>query len=675
MKKIGILYGQENTFPFALIDKINSMNVPGIKAEAVQLDKVQQGMASGYAVIIDRISQDVPFYRAFLKTAAISGTAVINNPFWWSADEKFFNNSIAISVGVPVPKTYLLPSNQMPTDTNANSFRNLKYPMDWNGIVEDIGFPAYMKPHSGGGWKSVYRVESLDDLFAKHNETEQLVMMLQEEIVFEEYFRCYCIGGKYVRIMQYEPRNPHHLRYAVDTPPSSQKLLDTIHDYVLRLNDALGYDFNTVEFAVRDGIPYAIDFCNPAPDADVASVGQENFDWVVETSARYAIERALAHKPGQDNLTWGDFVRKGASGQATKTTKAGITTAAPAKRGRKAAPKATTSADSTTPKRRGRPAKAKVEGEVTETKRRGRPAKAKVEGEVKEAKRRGRPAKAKVEGAVKEVKRRGRPAKAKVEGEVKEAKRRGRPAKAKVEGAVKEVKRRGRPAKAKVEGEVKEAKRRGRPAKAKVEGAVKEVKRRGRPAKVKVEGAVKEVKRRGRPAKAKVEGAVKEVKRRGRPAKAKVEGDVAVAKRRGRPAKAKVEGETKVTKGRGRPAKAKVEGEVKETKRRGRPARLTTATDATAAVAARPAKVAKSAKKVTKKKTKVAKVKVVAEKKPRKAKAALTAGSPEKPKRGRKPKGEKVVKPKRERMEKPFGNLMGIDAVLAAEKITKEDKN
>ena len=696
MKKIGILYGQESTFPFALIDKINAMNVPGIKAEAVQLDKVQQGATSDYAVIIDRISQDVPFYRAFLKTAAITGTAVINNPFWWSADEKFFNNSIAISVGVPVPKTYLLPSNQMPTDTNANSFRNLKYPMDWNGIVEDIGFPAYMKPHSGGGWKSVYRVESLDDLFAKHNETEQLVMMLQEEIVFEEYFRCYCIGGKYVRIMQYEPRNPQHLRYSVNTPPSSPQLLDTIRDYVLRLNQALGYDFNTVEFAVRNGVPYAIDFCNPAPDADKASVGQENFDWVVETSARYAIERALAHKPGQDNLTWGNFVRTGASGEAaTKNTpvKSNATPTAPAKRGRKAAPKATASTDATAPKRRGRPAKAKVEGEVKEAKRRGRPAKAKVEGEVKEAKRRGRPAKAKVEGEVKEAKRRGRPAKAKVEGEVKTAQRRGRPAKAKVEGEVKTAQRRGRPAKAKVEGEVKEAKRRGRPAKAKVEGEVKTAERRGRPAKAKVEGEVKTAQRAGRPAKAKVEGEVKTIKargpkpkaevagevktaqRRGRPAKAKVEGEVKTAQRRGRPAKAKVEGEVKTIKARGPKPKAEAAGEVTEVKRRGRPAGITAATDATAAMAARPDRPAKTvAKKTPKKKVKAApKAKIVAEKKPRKAKAALTSGTPEKVKKGRKAKTVKVAKPKREKIEKPFGPLMGIDAVLAAEKMIKDN--
>ncbi len=318
MKKIGILFGMENTFPHAFVERVNKKKIKGIVAEAVQIGSVQQAVATDYAVIIDRISQDVPFYRAYLKNAALTGTAVINNPFWWSADEKFFNNCLAETLGVPVPRTVLLPSKERPDDTTETSFRNLKFPMDWHEMFDYVRFPAYMKPHSGGGWKSVYRVTDPQDLWNKHEETGQLVMMLQEEIVFDDYFRCYCIGGKEVRIMPYEPRNPHHLRYAASMKadgPAGEKLLATIHDYVLRLNKALGYDFNTVEFAVRDGIPYAIDFCNPAPDADIYSVGQDNFEWVVEAAANMAIERAQQQEPGKNNLTWGTFVRTSAMSQ------------------------------------------------------------------------------------------------------------------------------------------------------------------------------------------------------------------------------------------------------------------------------------------------------------------------------------------------------------------------
>lgn len=308
-KKIGILHGMEETFPDAFIERVNSKGESGITAERVYIDKIMQGEPLDYAVILDRISQDIPFYRGMLKNAAICGTAVINNPFWWSADEKFFNNALAMKIGVPVPKTALLPTRDRPEGTTETSFRNLAMPLDWEAIFSYTGFPAYMKPFDGGGWKNVYKLYDMDDFFDKFKETGTYVMMLQEEIIFQEYFRCYCIGGKHVRIMQYEPRNPHHLRYVIEGGPASQKLLDTVHDYVLRLNEYLGYDFNTVEFAVRDGVPYAIDFCNPAPDADVHSVGQENFDWVVETAASYAIERAKAHKDGADNLTWGRFLR------------------------------------------------------------------------------------------------------------------------------------------------------------------------------------------------------------------------------------------------------------------------------------------------------------------------------------------------------------------------------
>jgi glutathione synthase/RimK-type ligase-like ATP-grasp enzyme len=312
MKKIGILFGMENTFPQAFIDRVNSKGGTDFIAEAVSIDKVVQADPTEYAVIIDRISQDVPFYRAYLKNAALSGTAVINNPFWWSADDKFFNNALAEKIGVPVPKTVLLPSKERPTNTSETSFRNLAFPMAWEEMFQYIGFPAYLKPHDGGGWKSVYKVSNTQDLWNKHEETGQLIMMLQEEIIFDDYVRCYCIGQKDVLVMPYEPRNPHHLRYAAElkvTGEEREKLLATITDYVLRLNIALGYDFNTVEFAIRDGVPIAIDFCNPAPDADIYSVGHDNFEWVVEAAANMAIERAKKQVPGQNNLTWGTFIR------------------------------------------------------------------------------------------------------------------------------------------------------------------------------------------------------------------------------------------------------------------------------------------------------------------------------------------------------------------------------
>jgi hypothetical protein len=317
MKKIGILHGKERSFPKAFVERVNSKNVKGIIAEPVIVDELWMNKPSGYTVIIDRISQDVPFYRAYLKNAAATGTAVINNPFWWSADEKFFNNVLAEQIGVPVPKTVLLPSKEHPDDTSSESFTNLKFPLDWDKSLDYLGgFPAFMKPHAGGGWKSVYPVDNWGEVFKAYHETGQLVMMFQKAIKFEGYFRCYCIGRKYVRLMDYEPRNPHHLRYVADHKVSKE-MRDTMTEYVLRLCTGLGYDFNTVEFGIQDGIPYAIDFCNPAPDADINSVGKDNFEWVVETMANYAIERAQEHNDSQMNITWGTFVQNAVQGKTS----------------------------------------------------------------------------------------------------------------------------------------------------------------------------------------------------------------------------------------------------------------------------------------------------------------------------------------------------------------------
>jgi hypothetical protein len=309
MKKIGILFGKERSFPQAFVDRVNAIAPKGVEAELAQVDEVVQGKPTPYAVLIDRISQDVPFYRAYLKNAAITGTAVLNNPFWWSADEKFFNNSLAMSVDVAVPNTVLLPSYERPPDTSAESFSNLKM-MDWEKIVAYLGgFPLYMKPHSGGGWKSVYKLNDMGELFKAYHETAQLVMMLQKAVDFDRYYRCYYLSGDRVHIMPYEPRNPHHLRYVQDNADMKDPIVKKVYEGVLKLNHALGYDFNTVEFAVENGVPYAIDFCNPAPDAAVDSVGQDNFDWIVQNAAEMSIERALKHKEGKMNLTWGAFVR------------------------------------------------------------------------------------------------------------------------------------------------------------------------------------------------------------------------------------------------------------------------------------------------------------------------------------------------------------------------------
>jgi hypothetical protein len=307
MKKIGILFGQERSFPLALVDRINRSGAESVRAEPVKIGGIGLETPRTYDLILDRISQDIPFYRAVLKKCVADGTIVVNNPFWWSADDKFFNNVLARAIGVAVPKTVILPSHQHPPDTTSESMSNLIFPLDWEEIFSHVGFPAYFKPYSGGGWKSVYRVTNPDEFFAAYRDSGQHVMTLQEEIVFTEYFRCYAIGGKYVHLMRYDPRQPHAHRYVRGFHPIDPRLKERIHGDCLKLTAALGYDFDTLEFAVRDGVPYAIDFLNPAPDADPNSVGEENFRWVLEHASKWLIERV--EQGGQPTrFYWQEFL-------------------------------------------------------------------------------------------------------------------------------------------------------------------------------------------------------------------------------------------------------------------------------------------------------------------------------------------------------------------------------
>jgi hypothetical protein len=311
MKRIGILFGQERTFPHALAERINALHAETV-AEPVKVGGVGLESERSYDLALDRISQDVPFYRAVLKKWVADGTIVVNNPFWWSADDKFFNNVLARQLGVAVPKTVLLPSHDHPPDTTSESFSNLEHPLDWQQIFDHVGFPAYFKPYSGGGWKSVYRVADPEGFFGAYAHSGQQVMTLQEEVDFDIYYRCYVIGRQHVRVMPYDPRRDHHERYVRDPIWNDPDLVDQVRRSCLTLAEALGYDFDTMEFAVRDGVPYAIDFLNPAPDADPGSVGQANFEWVLDTSASWLVERVSQGPEPAGQWHWSRFLAGGA---------------------------------------------------------------------------------------------------------------------------------------------------------------------------------------------------------------------------------------------------------------------------------------------------------------------------------------------------------------------------
>jgi hypothetical protein len=246
-----------------------------------------------YDVVIDRISHEVPYYRAVLKRLALERTYIINNPFWWSADDKFFNFALAAKLGVAIPKTVLLPQKDYIKDITTESLRNLEFPLNWQGIIDYVGFPSFLKPFDGGGWKNVSKIHTPEQLLNEYNQTGTLCMTLQEGIEYEQFVRCYCVGKEKVLVMPYDPSKPYlsGMQYVDIADYLSPKLQARVEKDVRTICVALGYDLNTVEFAIKDGIPYAIDFMNPAPDAERASVGEKNHRWIVDSMTEFILRK------------------------------------------------------------------------------------------------------------------------------------------------------------------------------------------------------------------------------------------------------------------------------------------------------------------------------------------------------------------------------------------------
>src|SRR5215472_4664533 len=347
MHMVGLLCGREYAFPPAFIAAVNQKGkADGVAAEFVKLGGTKMGEAARYRVIVDRISHEVEYYRGYLKHATLEGTYVINNPFWWTADDKFLNYSVAAKLGIAIPKTVLLPQKSYPADVdiNSESLRNLEYPIDWDALLDYVGRPAILKPFSGGGWKHVYKVNNKEELFAAYDGTRPYCMTLQQFINFDRYVRCFTFGKIDITPVAYDPKER---RYLVEHNYLSAELGARVVKDAQTINHALGYEMNTIEFAIENGVPYAIDFLNPAPDFERDRITEFYFGHVVDKMAKLVIDRALKGNVANTWPRWEEMLGLGApsgfaaapAGASTKTS-ASATAHAPAATGTspKAAP-------------------------------------------------------------------------------------------------------------------------------------------------------------------------------------------------------------------------------------------------------------------------------------------------------------------------------------------------
>ncbi|MBK8987860.1 MAG: hypothetical protein IPM39_17630 [Chloroflexi bacterium] len=291
-KRIGILIGGEAEWPDAFLHAVNSAG-QDVVAELVQIGGTFVDEACPYHVIVDRISNETPYYRAYAKYAALQNCYIINNPFIWSADSKFYGLALVKQLGMNSPRTVALPNKYIRLqDVGPDAFRNLVYPMNWEGIVDYVGVPAIFKDMNSGGRHVVHRVHDVDELIQQYDESGTRSMILQELIESDVHFHALVIGQETALLLQYDVGNGRYLPQPTHLP---KKLKDYLQKDALTLTRAYQYDVNMVEFVIKDDRPVVINSTNPVPVIDHTLMSDEQFNWCIQQMAKLAIDRA--HQP------------------------------------------------------------------------------------------------------------------------------------------------------------------------------------------------------------------------------------------------------------------------------------------------------------------------------------------------------------------------------------------
>lgn len=286
--RIGFLIGREKDLPDAVMARVNEDH-EDVRAELIKIGGTYPDEPVPYAVIVDRMSHEIPYYRTFVCFAGLQGCYIINNPFVWANDTKFLSAALLDKLGIKTPRTVVLPNKDVLTDTVPDSFRNLNYPMDWQGIVDQIGSPAIFKDVRSGGRRFAHRVSGVDELIQRYDESGTRTMILQQVIESNEHVHCLVMEGDRCLLLAYKP---DEARYGSLTFDPNSARAQAVVEAARKLTHIYGYDMNLVEFVLTDEDTYLINATNPSPMVNREMMTAEQFDWIVNELARLVVSRA-----------------------------------------------------------------------------------------------------------------------------------------------------------------------------------------------------------------------------------------------------------------------------------------------------------------------------------------------------------------------------------------------
>jgi hypothetical protein len=296
--KIGILEFKDNDFISNVVGSL-----PDIPVEYIRLGEITHPSPSPYRVVIDRVSFADPFLREVMRYWSLTGTYVINNPFYTLTSDKLSDILCYDALGIPYPRTMLLPRVNLTEDV-----RELVKEPDWGRIGAEFPFPCILKPVDGYAWQDVTRADNLQELKNLYeNFKGRRLLILQEYIPWSDYYRAFCINKSDVLLVQWTPKPYDMGEYACADPNAVSDVADFISRKTAELNALIGLDFNAVEWCItRDRKVYMIDSYNDVPDVRKEKLPPDCFDWIVRRfSACVRQKLTSGERNGPINLDFG----------------------------------------------------------------------------------------------------------------------------------------------------------------------------------------------------------------------------------------------------------------------------------------------------------------------------------------------------------------------------------
>lgn len=315
-RQIGLSLGADICWPacYEHIMRKMDLRIPSengtlrFDVERVSIEPFDLKQPVKYDVVIDRLTHWYHTSREWIKKGIVMNDLyVFNNPWSVQSNEKHTSYAAMMALGMPIPETWMIPpKGYSPNPDLKPTLSRYAKLFDLGKIGEKLGYPLFVKPYDGGGWRAVTKCDDLDALRRAYEDSGTMVMHAQAGVNgFDSFVRCIGFGPQTHSVL-YDPSAPLHDRYTREKNFITTKEEEHLRKITLTINAFFGWEFNSCESLRRAGTWYPIDFANPCPDSQVTSL-HYHFPWMVKAYIRWSVFVAATKKPMRKNLDWQPF--------------------------------------------------------------------------------------------------------------------------------------------------------------------------------------------------------------------------------------------------------------------------------------------------------------------------------------------------------------------------------